>query len=121
MRWLISYLIILTYAYCHLRRDTEDYLHMLVYRTCEILHIGKVSMMSHREQERHTCSTCRKSFSQLSHLKVRLLNHTGDTPHSCELCGKSFKDKGHLKIMFTFTLNLTSVKLVQNHFHDQVI
>lgn len=45
----------------------------------------------------YCCSTCGKSYRQISLLNLHRKRHTGEARYSCEMCGKLFTTSGNLK------------------------
>lgn len=45
----------------------------------------------------YCCSTCGKSYRQISLLNLHRKRHTGEARYSCEECGKLFTTSGNLK------------------------
>ena len=45
----------------------------------------------------YCCSTCGKSYRQISLLNLHRKRHTGEARYSCEVCGKLFTTSGNLK------------------------
>ena len=47
-------------------------------------------MLTDTKQKSHECETCKKKFSQKSHLHVHIRIHTGDRPFGCDICYRRF-------------------------------
>lgn len=45
----------------------------------------------------YCCSTCGKSYRQISLLNLHRRRHTGEARYSCDVCGKLFTTSGNLK------------------------
>lgn len=45
----------------------------------------------------YCCSTCGKSYRQISLLNLHRKRHTGEARYSCDMCGKLFTTSGNLK------------------------
>ncbi|XP_075188289.1 uncharacterized protein LOC142262556 [Anomaloglossus baeobatrachus] len=50
----------------------------------------------HTEENRFSCSNCKKYFKRKSNLVKRQRTHTGEKPYLCSECGKCFNQKSHL-------------------------
>ncbi|XP_036438548.1 zinc finger protein 2 homolog isoform X2 [Colossoma macropomum] len=66
-----------------------------------MLHSGVLLQNCHqstyKDDNRHQCCQCGKSFSQAKDLVVHQRVHTGEKPYKCSQCGKRFRQIGHLK------------------------
>ncbi|KAK1794887.1 hypothetical protein P4O66_010086 [Electrophorus voltai] len=51
---------------------------------------------TYKEDGRHQCCQCGKSFSQAKDLAVHQRVHTGEKPYKCSQCEKKFRQIGHL-------------------------
>ena len=63
------------------------------------LHIWKrtCSLLTHSGVKAHTCSECKKAFSEAGSLRLHMITHTGEKVHKCAECGGSFGRAGNLK------------------------
>ena len=50
-------------------------------------------MLYHTDSKPHQCSTCNRSFKELSTLQNHERIHSGERPFVCETCGKSFRQR----------------------------
>lgn len=52
----------------------------------------------HRQERQHKCTTCHKTFSQLSTLRLHQSVHMAERLFSCDICNSKFKTETQLKI-----------------------
>lgn len=52
----------------------------------------------HKKERLHTCTTCRKTFAQLSTLRLHQSVHVAVREFACDLCNNKFKSEIHLKL-----------------------
>lgn len=52
----------------------------------------------HRQERLHKCTTCQKTFSQLSSLRLHQSVHIASREFVCDICQNKFKTEVHLKL-----------------------
>lgn len=52
----------------------------------------------HKKERLHTCTTCHKTFAQLSSLRLHQSVHVAEREFSCDMCNSKFKSEIHLKL-----------------------
>ncbi|XP_037392625.1 zinc finger protein 271-like isoform X1 [Pygocentrus nattereri] len=71
--------------------------HQVMLHSGVLLQNTQCHQSTYKEDTRHQCCQCGKSFSQAKDLVVHQRVHTGEKPYKCTQCGKRFRQIGHLK------------------------
>lgn len=52
----------------------------------------------HKQERKHTCSTCQKTFAQLASLRLHQSVHEAQRNFGCDICDQKFRSEIHLRL-----------------------